>query len=494
MAEPSSRRNAMQQHYDGLRSFLAECEKHGEVKLIRSADWNLEIGALTEMVSELIDEPPALMFDEIKGYPKGFRVLSIPTASRVRMAIALGLAPDTPRMEIVRHAAQRIKHAPPIPPKEVATGPVMANIMRDNEVDLLRFPVLLAHKGDGGRYIGTGDTVINRDPETGYVNMGTYRLQVHERNLLGIWQSPGQQGRLIAERYWKQGKACPVVATFGGDPLLFFLSYTKFPFGISELDRAGGMLGRPVDVIKGPLTGLPIPAHAEVAIEGEIPPPEIEQRLEGPFGEWPGYYTVGRKGVAEEQPVIRVKAIYYRNDPILLNMAPQWPGAPHHSVRFEGGILWEQLEAAGVPGIVGAYVHNPFFIVVAIRQQYAGHAKQAGLAVLGCAASARNGRFVVIVDEDIDPSNMDEVIWAMTTRVDPATDIEIVQNCWATPLDPRMPPAQAANGPHTNARAIYYAVRPWAWRDKFPPVNRIDKDQRAAILKKYGRMLPFPRR
>jgi UbiD family decarboxylase len=484
----------MQDQYDGLRSFLAQCEKLGEVQVIRDADWHLEIGALTETVSELIDEPPALMFDQIKGYPTGFRVLSIPTASRVRMAIALGLPPDTSRMDIVRHAAQRMRHAAPIPPQEVATGPVMQNIMRDNEVDLLRFPVLKSHRLDGGRYIGTGDTFINRDPETGYVNMGTYRMQVHERNLLGVWQSPGQQGRLIAERYWKQGKACPVVATFGCDPLLFFLSYTKFPFGVSELDRVGGMLGRALEVIKGPLTGLPIPAHAEIAIEGEMPPPGEETRLEGPFGEWPGYYTVGTKGMADEQPVIRVKAIYYRNDPIMLNMAPQWPGAPHHSVRFEGGILWEQLEAVGVPGIAGVYVHNPFLVVVAIKQQYAGHAKQAGMAVLGSAASSRNGRYVVIVDDDIDPSNMDEVIWAMTTRVDPATDLEVVGNCWATPLDPRMPPEQTVNGPHVNSRAIFYAVRPWAWRDKFPIVNRIDQDQRDAMVKKYSGILPFPRR
>jgi len=484
----------MQQEYDGLRSFLAECEKLGEVKVIRDADWNIEIGALTETVSELIDEPPALMFDEIKGYPKGFRVLSIPTASRVRMALALGLPPDTSKMEIVKYAANRIKHAKPIPPREVETGPVMQNIMRDNEVDLFRFPVLHSHKGDGGRYIGTGDTFINRDPETGYVNMGTYRMQVHERNLLGIWQSPGQQGRLIAERYWKQGKACPVVATFGGDPLLFFLSYTKFPFGVSELDRAGGMLGRPLDVIKGPLTGLPIPAHAEIVIEGEMPPPDVETRMEGPFGEWPGYYTVGTKGTADEQPVVRVKAIYYRNNPILLNMAPQWPGAPHHSVRFEGGILWEQLEAAGVPGIVGTYVHNSFMVVIAIKQQYAGHAKQAGMAVLGSSAAARNGRFVVIVDEDIDPSNMKEVIWAMTTRVECNTDIEIVDNCWATPLDPRMSPDRTANGPFVNSRAIFYAVRPWDWKDKFPPVNRIGKDQMDAMLTKYSDVFAFPRR
>src|SRR3954447_2911873 len=131
-----------QNNYDGLRSFLADCEAHNEVTVIKDADWNLEIGALTETASELIDEPPALMFDEIKGYPKGFRVLSIPTASRRRMALALGLPPETPKMEIVRHAANRIKHAQPIPPKEVPTGPVMQNVMRDNEVDLLKFPVL----------------------------------------------------------------------------------------------------------------------------------------------------------------------------------------------------------------------------------------------------------------------------------------------------------------------------------------------------------------
>jgi len=138
----------MLKNYDGLRSFLAECEKLGEVTVIRNADWNLEIGALTEAACELIDEPPALMFDDIRGYPPGFRVLSIPAGSRVRMAIALGLPPDTPKMEIVRLAAQRLKGAPPIPPKEVATGPVMENIMRDNEVDLLKFPVLKSHRED----------------------------------------------------------------------------------------------------------------------------------------------------------------------------------------------------------------------------------------------------------------------------------------------------------------------------------------------------------
>jgi UbiD family decarboxylase len=483
---------AVPNQYDALRSFLAECDRLGEVRTITNAHWDLEIGALTEMASELIPEPPALLFDEIVGYPKGFRVLSLHTGSRVRMAVAMGLPPETSKIAMLREASKKIKNAPLLPPEEVADGPVMQNVRRGDEVDMFAFPSLKAHRHDGGRYIGTGVTVLNRDPDSGYVNMGTYRIQVHERNLLGLWQSPGQQGRQIAERYWAQGKACPVVATFGGDPIVFMLSYTKSGWGVPELDRAGGLLGHPIPVIKGPITGLPIPAHCEIAIEGEIPPPSEQTHEEGPFGEWPGYYAVGMLG-EDRQPVIRVKAVYYRNDPIILNMAPQWPGAPHHSVRFDGGLLWEQLESAGVPGITGVYVHNSFLAVVAIQQKYAGHAKQAGMATLGCGAIARNGRFVVIVDDDIDPSNMNEVVWAMTTRVDPATDIQTVDNCWATPLDPRMPPELAEKGPHVNSRAVFYAVRPWAWRDRFPRVNRIDNDQRESVLKKYGSVLPFPK-
>jgi UbiD family decarboxylase len=480
--------------YDGLRSFLAKCEELDELQVITGADWNLEIGALSETTAELIKEPKALMFDEIVGYPKGYRVLSLPTASVRRMAVALGLPPETPRMEIVRKTATRIKNAPSIPPEEVESGPIMENVMIGDDVDLYKFPSLYAHKEDGGRYIGTGDYVINRDPESGYVNMGTYRIQLHEKNLLGLWQSPGQQGRLIAERYWSEGKSCPIVAVFGGDPLVFFLSYSKFGWGVPELNKVGGMRGAPLPVIKGPLTGLPIPAHAEIAIEGEVPPPDVESHVEGPFGEWPGYYSASTESTGDRQPVIRVKAIYHRNDPILMNMAPQWPGAPHHSIQFIGGLIWEQLDAAGVPGIAGVYHHNPFFVVVSIKQMYAGHAKQVGMATLGCSAAARNGRYVVIVDEDIDPSNMDEVIWAMCSRVDPIADIQTVDNCWATPLDPRMPPELTEAGPYVNSRAVFYAVRPFAWRDKFPKVNRISKEEKEAMIRKYQHILPFTRR
>jgi 4-hydroxy-3-polyprenylbenzoate decarboxylase len=477
--------------YDGLRSFLARAEALGEVQRIAGADWDLEIGALTETVAELITEPPALLFDEIKGYPKGFRLLSLPTASAARMALALGLPPDTPRLELLRDTTRRLRDAPAVPPREVADGPVMQNVMRDNEVDLWRFPSIKGHRRDGGRYIGTGCSVFNRDPDTGWVNMATYRMQVHERNLLGLWHNPGQQGRTIAEKYWKQGKPCPVAATFGGDFLLFMLSYMKFPYGVSELDRAGGVMGHPVDILRGPVTGLPIPAHAEIAIEGEIPPPEVESRDEGPFGEYTGYYAGGTLGTGKPQPVIRVKAVYYRNDPIILNMSPQWPGAPHHAVRFEAGALWDQLQAAGVPGITGVFVHSAGFTAISIEQRYQGHDRQVGMAALGCAA-ATFWHFIVVVDDDIDVSNLKEVMWAITTRCEPAEDIQLLDGARGTPMDPRMDPERKAMGKHTSSRAVIYATRPYRWRDKFPPVNRIDKDQREAMVKKYKGVLPFP--
>lgn len=481
--------------YHDMRTFIDLVKDAGEFLEIEDADWDLEIGALTEASSEFLSDPPMLLFDNIKGYPKGFRVVSLAVGSRKRAALSMGHPLDKTKLELVRLLASKIRDVKPVPPVEIKDAPVMENIMGpggDNEIDILRFPSLRSHAHDGGRYIGTGDCLINRDPESGYVNVGTYRMQIHDKGLLGLWMSPGQQGREICQRYWNQGKACPVVAVFGGDPLVFHAAHIKFPWGNSELDYVGGLRGKPLEVIKGPITGLPIPAYSEVAIEGEVPPPDEQAHDEGPFGEWPGYYSGGTLGTGEPQPVIRIQAIYHRNDPILMNQAPQWPFAPTHGLAERSGLLWDQLEASGVPNIKGVYFHTGFLIVIAITQLYAGHAKQAGMAAMTCAAGARNGRYIVVVDEDIDPTNLKEVIWAMQTRVDPASDIQIVEGSWSTPLDPRMPPEKRAVKDHTNNRAIFYAVRPWAWRDKFPMVNRVERSMLRDVMDKYRDVLPFP--
>jgi len=478
--------------FDDLRQFIEGAKKITEWREIKGASWDLEISTLIEATAEMIPQPPMLLFDEIKDYPAGFRILGLPYASFRRVALAFGLPHDKSKLELVRLASRKVRSAQPIPPKEISRPPVMENTMSGNEVDLFKFPVLRSHASDGGRYIGTGDVVINRDPESDFINMGTYRMQLHERNLLGLWMSPGQHGRTICARYWEKGKGCPVVATFGQDPLTFMAANTKIPWGRSELDFVGGLRGRPLEIIKGPVTGLPIPAHAEVAVEGEIPPPSEQARDEGPFGEWPGYYSGGTVGTGEPQPVIRVKAVYHRNHPILEDEAPLWPGAIRVDLNLSAGTLWDQLESAGIQDVTGVYAHTNYMWVVAIRQRYAGHTKQAGHALLACSASARHGRYIVVVDEDIDPTNLKEVLWAMMTRVDPKTDIEVIDGCWSTPLDPRMPPQKRAARDHTNSRAIYYAVRPFAWRDKFPKVSRPARELFESVVKKYKGVLPFP--
>src|ERR687886_1965835 len=146
--------------FDDLRSWIAACQEVDRWQQIDGADWDLEIGALTEATAELIPEPPMLLFDHIKGYPAGYRVASLLYASYRRSALALGLPLDRPKLELVRLAARKVKSVQPIPPVEVNSGPVMENVQTGSDVDLWQFPVPRYHTQDGGRYIGTGDTVI----------------------------------------------------------------------------------------------------------------------------------------------------------------------------------------------------------------------------------------------------------------------------------------------------------------------------------------------
>lgn len=477
--------------FHDLRGFIEACRKSNDLCEIRGAHWDLELGALIEATVDHIPQPPLLLFDEIPGYPAGYRVVSLVFASYRRGALALGLTSHKNKLEAIRLAARKVKEARFIDPREVSTGPVMENIKDGEGINVLAFPVPRFHQHDGGRYIGTGDLIIMRGPDESWVNMATYRVQVHESDLLGTWIGRGQQGYQICNKYWEAGKSCPVVAVFGCDPLTLMASRTKLPYGQSELSLAGGLRGEALEVIQGPLTGLPIPAHAEIAIEGEIPPPAEEAHAEGPFGEFPGYYAGGTLGTGKPEPVIRVKALYHRTNPILVGDPPLWFGGPADDLRISGGFLWDQLQAIGIQDVVGVCQHTPYLNVVAIRQRYAGHAKQAAHAVLCCSATANNPWYTVIVDEDIDPTNLKEVLWAMMTRVDPATDIEVIKNCRGTALDPRLTPEKRRNGEFTCNCLIYYAVRPFAWRSDFPRPSRSDPSLREEIMERYKHILPF---
>ncbi|MFQ5851484.1 MAG: UbiD family decarboxylase [Candidatus Binatia bacterium] len=468
-----------------LRDFIGQLEEVNEIQEVLGADWNLEIGTITELMSER--EGPALLFDRIKGYLRGYRVVTSLISTPRRLAAALGLPLDIPALDVVRLVKERFETLKPTAPVWVHSGPVEENALEGEEVDLLCFPAPKWHEKDGGRYLGTGCMVIMKDPDSDWVNVGTYRVQLHDQRTLGVYISPGHQGRWIREQYWAREQNCPVVVVFGCHPILWMPSFLALPWGTSEYAVAGGLLGRPAELIRGRYTDLPIPAHAEIAVEGEIPPVEVESRSEGPFGEWTGYYASG----ARNEAVIKVKRVIYRTDPIILGAPPLRPPGHAHAPTYllAAANIWNELERVGVPDIRGVWQlragSRRYLTVISIRQRYAGHAKQAAMAAMSGPEGAYHGRFVVVVDDDIDPSQTDDVLWAMATRCDPATSIEIIRDCWSTPLDPIIHPDRRARQDFTNSRAVILACKPFSWYREFPLVNRASDNLRQAVLKKW---------
>ncbi|MCL6646173.1 MAG: UbiD family decarboxylase [Dehalococcoidia bacterium] len=298
--------------------------------------------------------------------------------------------------------------------------------------------------------------------------------------------SKGKHGNLIMRRYHERGEPCPIAVVCGMHPALFMIAGLEIPYGRNEYDAAGGLLGEPVEVIVGPRTGLPIPAHAEIAFEGFVHPDDLVD--EEPLGEWTGYYAGGRK----KEPAIRIVTFMHRNEPILLAAVPGMP--PNDDTFYRGtyrcGAVWNQLEAAGVPEVKGVWSHEAggswLWLTVAIKQLYGGHSKQAGLIASQCHAGAYANRFVVVVDDDIDPADMNQVVWAMCPRMDPREGIEILRGCWSTALDPM---AYGPDDPR-NARVVIDACKPWHRRDTFPVVARSSPELDDHIRRKFADVLP----
>jgi 4-hydroxy-3-polyprenylbenzoate decarboxylase len=455
--------------FDDLRGWLTAVRELGEVREVQGATWQQDIGMATELLHHS-DPAPAALFDKIPGYPDGFRVLTNFFGGK-RMNMTLGFPEVDNKVELADAFTALYCDADPIPQEVVDNGPIMENVQTGAQVNVLSFPTPLWHERDGGRYIGTGSFNVTRDPDEDWVNLGTYRVMVHDEKSVGFYISPGKHGRIHRDKYMALGEPMPAVIVVGGDPLLFLMACNEVPYGVCEYDLAGALRGKPYPVIKGRITGLPIPAHAEIALEGFVHPTKL--RKEGPFGEWTGYYASGSR----EEPVFDVKAVYHRNDPILLGCPPNRP--PDELARYRAvirsGLLREQLAKSGLSGIKAVWAHevgsSRMLLAIAIEQRYPGHSIQVGHVASQCHVGAYAGKYVIVVDDDIDITRLDELVWAMLTRSDPATSIDIIHNAWSTHLDPRISPEHKKKGQLTNSRAIIDATRPFAWKDQFPVVN-----------------------
>ena len=445
-----------------LRDFISMCEKVGELKRIKAeVDWELEISHIAKLVEE--KSGPALLFENVKGYKSP--VLTGAFGTTKRLAMILGKDPGLSMVQLTKEWVNLVVKEV-IPAKEVKDGPIFENISDGDKIDTFAFPSPKFYELDGGRYFGTAVFMVIEDPETGRINLGTYRMGVLDNKTVGVQILKGKTADRILKKYGKAGKKMPACAIIGGDPLHIFASAATMVKAKSGYDVVSSLRGEPVEIVRAQLTNLPIPAAAEIVLEGEIDPEKL--REEGPFGEYTGYYT-------EElikpipKPALEVKRVYYRNNPILWETSVGRPvGDQHMLYAFtRNASLWTDLTKMEIPGIKSVYTlpeaAGRFWVVVSLQQMYPGHAEQVGAAVIASNTGTYGVKGVIIVDDDIEADDLPRVWWALGTRYNPLRGTQMINRGRSTPLDPALGPDE---NKFITSRIILNATIPFEWQVK----------------------------
>ncbi len=425
-----------------LDAWLEKVDELGELKRITAeVDPDLELSTITYLAGSR--KSPAFLFENIKGFP-GQRVLSNMIGCNLsRLCVTMREAPVEHPLKAIEILKTKLHRKLPWIEVPASSAICNQNIVTGDRIDIRTLPAPRMWPLDGGRYLGTGDAVITRDPDSGRVNIGCYRMMIKGPREIGLYTSPGKDGTLDRDKWWRQGKPMPVAAAFGIDPLLFMVAATTFPKTESEYEYYGGISGAPAETFTGDVTGLPLPAQAEVILEGFIYPNATF--AEGPFGEFTGYY--GREG--DDTPFIRIEKMRFRDRPTINCALVADGGASEASLLWaalRASRIWGDLDKLGVPGIAGVWsipeAAGGGFTIVALKQMYAGHAAQTLALAAQCMGGAYFGKYVICVDDDVDPTDTNQVLWAMTTRSRPAQSIDILRETWSTYLDPSQNPPE----------------------------------------------------
>ena len=464
-----------------LRDYIALCEKDGDLKRIKAeVDWNLEISHIAKVVEE--KSGPALLFENVKGYKSP--VLTGAFGTTRRLAKILGKSPELSMVDLTKEWVN-LAVAEVIPAKEVKDGPIFENIVESDKVDTFAFPSPQFYELDGGRYFGTAVFMVIQDPENGKVNLGTYRMGILDDKTLGVQILKGKTADRIMKKWGKMGKKMPACAIIGGDPLHIFAAAATVSGAKSGYDVVGSLRGSPVETVKAQLSGLPIPAYAEIVMEGEIDANVL--RNEGPFGEYTGYYT---EELIKQipKPALEVKKVYYRNNPILWETSVGRPvGDQHMLYAFtRNASLWTDLRKMEIPGIKSVYTlpeaSGRFTVIVSVQQMYPGHADQVAAAVIASNTGTYGIKMVIIVDDDIEADDLPRVWWALGTRYNPARGTQIINRGRSTPLDPAL---GADEGKFITSRIILDATIPYEWKDK-PTEIKLNEAMAAKVKSRWS--------
>ncbi|OGQ84052.1 MAG: hypothetical protein A3F90_14785 [Deltaproteobacteria bacterium RIFCSPLOWO2_12_FULL_60_19] len=426
---------------EDLREWLSALEETGELKRVRTeVHWDLELAAIVRKVGN--ENGPGLLFDNITGCRTTHcrKLTANSLGSRKRVALALGLSPETGYFEMTRFLKK--KFGEKIAPVALRTGPVKRNVIRD-DVDLFQFPVPKWHAEDGGRYILTAAGIVTADRETKVMNVGVYRGMLSSQKTIPVLMPATQHGGRHFSQYQARGEEMPVAVVIGWDPIFFITAATpvRHP-GYSEYEIMGALRGSPVELVKCETSDLMVPANAEIVIEGKISPDPATFEMEGPFGEYPGYFG----GAASRKPVIRVECVTFRDDPIFMGtLEGQSPGkldeGSHFTCAAMSAVAWNLLDDIGVPNVTGAWckpVVAGTNLRVQIKKIYRGQAKQVANALWG--AGYYLAKNLIVVDDDIDIYDDDAVEWAIAWRTNAAMgDFAFFPGTFGSLYDPSVP-------------------------------------------------------
>lgn len=421
-----------------LRAFLQQLDAAGELHRIPAeVDPHLEMGAIADRVSQEPGGGKALLFERPKGH--GMPVLMNAYGSRRRMEMALGVDKEPRGLDAVADRIEGlIREAMPKPglgffeklaklpllaevgnwmPKTVRKGACQEVVLQGDKVRLSELPVLTTWPGDGGPFITLGLS-HTRNKETGHRNMGLYRLQVFDDRTLGFHTQLHHDGARNRHGYGKDERM-PVAVSFGGDPNLTYCATAPLPPFLSELMFAGFLRGEGVEMVKCVTNDLEVPADSELVIEGYVNPGEL--RREGPFGDHTGYYSL-----ADDYPVLHVTAITLRKNPIfpatIVGRPPQedaWLGYATERIFLPLlRMVLPEIRDMHLPA-AGAF-HN--LVIVSMKKEYPGHPQKVMSAIWGT-GQIMFTKCVVVVDEDIDPHDLNEVLFRLTSNVDPRRDM-----------------------------------------------------------------------
>ncbi|WP_437222315.1 UbiD family decarboxylase [Planctomicrobium sp. SH661] len=407
--------------YRDFREFLDSLRSQGElIKIDRPVQMELEVGKALRKSASV--NGPALHLNST-GTP--FPLVGGVYNTRKKALIAFQSTEEQVFDRILQGLARRIA------PVVIENAPVHENVLTGDSIDLTRLPVPRYSPDDGGPYITPG-LVVSQDPETGIPDVGHYRFEVIDKNTLSYMAQPNHRfGKHIAKARNRGDKTFRAALVIGVDPILAYTGPIQVPDDTNDFELAGGLRGEPIELVKCVSIDLQVPARAEFVIEFEID--FTKEVLEGPLGEYTGYYTP-----ASKKPIARVLAITHRNDAVFQCLLTGVPPTENHILKqlpFEASFYammkkqFPTLEKVAVPSSGGV----SFYIVMSMRPRYAGEARAALLAAMGTNLRPKT---VIVVDPDIDVQNSTQVEWAVSFRTQPARDVIIVDRLPAGPLDP----------------------------------------------------------